>query len=209
MKRLLIVPLAVLALATTARAADAAAAPAKPATDEAPTMTKSGPGQATSHRVINVKAKVLAVDQEKRTLTLEGKDGKPETFAVSSKVKRLNEIAPGDFIVVKYEQGVALQFQPEGEKGAEPAGMVQLDKAGAEKAPSAGAHAQVRGTVTVKAVDQKTRTVTLETAKGEELKVKADPSINLKNVKPGQKYTGTYSESLAVSVEKAKPAESK
>ncbi len=131
MKKFLLVPLAALALVTSARAADTAAAPAKPG-DAAPTMTRSGPGQATSHRVVTIKAKVLAVDQEKRTLTLEGKDGKPETFAVSSKVKRLKGIAPGDFINVKYEQGVALQFLPEGEKSPEPAGMVQLDKAGAD-----------------------------------------------------------------------------
>ncbi len=198
MKRFL-VPLALLALATSAQAQS----PAAPASD-APVMKKSGAGQATSYRVVSVKAKVTAVDQEKRLLTLEGKDGKSETFAVSPKVKRLKEIAPGDYITVKYEQGVLLQYAPEGQEMKEPSALAGVERAGPEKAPGGMAHAQVRGTVTVTAVDEKTRTVVLETPKGELVKVKADPSINLKNVKAGQKYNGVYSESVAVSVEKAK-----
>ncbi len=63
---------------------------------------------------------------------------------------------------------------------------------------------QVRGTVTVTAVDAKTRTVVFETPRGELLKVKADKTIELKNVKAGQKYYGVYSEAVAVGIEKAK-----
>ena len=204
MMRFLLVPLALLAVATSARS-ETAAAPSS----GAPVMSKSGAGQATSRRVVSEKAKVTAVDVEKRTLTVEGKSGKPETFVVSSKVKRLNEIAPGDTIVIKYEQGLLLQFAPEGDKAAEPSGSVQMERAGAEKAPSGSVTAQVRGTVTVTAVDQKARTVVIETPRGELVKLKADPSIDIAKVKPGQKYNGVYSEQVAISVEKAKPAAKK
>ena len=200
MTRFFIVPLALLAFATSARGDDAKAAPKS----DTPMMTRSGPGQATQRRTITVKAKVTAVDPEKRTITLEGKEGKPETFVVSERVKRLNEIAPGDMIVLKYEQAVVLQFEKEGEKSAEPSGVVVAKKGDENKPPSAVVGGQVRGTVTVSAVDPKTRTVVMETPKGELVKVKADKSINLSKVKAGQKYYGVYTEAVAVSVEKAK-----
>jgi len=205
MKRFVLVPLALLAMATSARGQAPGGAPAP----EPPVMKRSGPGQATQHRLVTVKAKVTAVDIEKRTVTVAGKDGKAETFAVGPEVKRLGEIAPGDVIVVKYEQGLLLQFAPEGVKSPEPSDAVHAERAGADAPPGGSAMGQVRGTVTVTAVDQKTRTVVLETPKGELFKVKADPSINLKNVKSGQKYDGVYSESVAVSVEKAKPPQKK
>jgi carbon monoxide dehydrogenase subunit G len=158
---------------------------------------------------MTVKAKVVAVDKENRTITLEGKGGKAETFAVGPAVKRLDEIAPGDVIVLKYEQGLLLQFAPEGATSAAPSVATGTARGDADKPPAGAVAGQVRGTVTVTAVDQKTRTVVLETPKGELFKVKADKSIDLKKVKAGQKYDGVYSETVAVSVQKAKPPEKK
>jgi hypothetical protein len=214
MKKLVLVPLAALALATTARAegaaaakaAPAAAAPAAPAAaaaNDPVTVSRTGSGQATSYRTVSVRAKVVAVDQEKRTITLAGKDGKTEKFSVGPQVKRLAEIAPGDYIDIKYEQGLLLQVADKGDGAAQPSGTVELQRAGGDKAPAGSAYAQVRGQVTVKSVNQKNRTVVLETQKGELLKVTADKSIDLAKVKPGLKLDGVYSESVAVSVEKA------
>ncbi len=207
MKRLVIVPLAALALATTARATDQAMP--QPPTDQPPVMTRSGPGQAVSSTNVTLTAKVTAVDQEKRLITLKGKDGKTQTFKVGPDVKRLNEIHAGDTIVLNYQQGVLLQFLQKGEQGQAASGAIEVSKTGAEAPPSVEATGQVRGMVTVKKVDMKTRVVTLETRKGEMLKVMADQSIDLKKVKPGQRYDGVYSESLALSVEKAEAVPAK
>jgi len=63
--------------------------------------------------------------------------------------------------------------------------------------------AAVSGTVTVAAVDQKSRIVVLQTEAGDLFKVKADPQIQLEKLKAGDKLFGTYTQSLAVSVQKA------
>jgi hypothetical protein len=58
--------------------------------------------------------------------------------------------------------------------------------------------------VTVSAVDTKSRIVVLQTDSGDMFKVKADPKIQLDRVKAGDKLYGVYTETLAISVEKAK-----
>jgi hypothetical protein len=196
MKRFLYLSIAALVLAGSLPAAAAEST-------EAPVVKRSGPGQATSRRTITLKAKVTAIDPDKRLITLQGKSGKTETYAVDPAVKRLNEIAVGDVVVLKYEQALLLQFQPADEKPAETSGYAETKRAEADQAPAAGSRAEVRGTVTVSAVDPKSRVVVFQTPKGELVKVKADKSIDLSKVKAGQKYFGVYNEAVALSVEKA------
>ncbi len=196
MMRPFLVPLALVALATGARSETPADVESKPIT-----MTRSGPGQATYRKVVTAKAKVVSVDQENRVIVLERKGGKTQRFQVGPQVKRLDEIAAGDVVVVKYEEAAVLQFT---EAPVEGEAFATAERNAPTDAPGGTVGAHVRGTVTVTAVDPKTRTVVLETQRGELLEVKADKSIDLKKVKPGQKYLGVYDQALAVDVEKAK-----
>jgi len=167
-------------------------------------MKKTKPGQAYGERIMTTTAKVTAVDQTNRSLTVKEKDGTTETFKVSDDVKRLNEIAPGDTIVVKFHQGLMLQVTPP--DGAQPAAAVTTGKAGKDQPPGAMATTAVQGTVTVSAVDLTSRIVVLQTPSGEMFKVKASPQIQIDRLKAGDKLFGTYTETVAISVEKAKPA---
>ena len=165
-------------------------------------MKKTKQGQAYGERTMTTTAKVKAVDQTNRTLTVVEKDGTTETFKVGDEVKRLNEIAPGDTIVVKYRQGLMLQVTPP--DGAQPASAVASSRGDKSGPPSATATAATQGMVTVAAVDMSSRIVVLQTDSGDLFKVKADPKIQLDRVKAGDKLFGTYTETLAISVEKAK-----
>jgi len=165
-------------------------------------MKKTKEGQATGERTMTTTAKVKAVDQTNRTLTVVEKDGTTETFKVGDEVKRLNEIAPGDTIVVKFRQGLMLQITPP--DGAQPAAAVASSRGDKSGPPSATATAAAQGIVTVSAVDTKSRIVVLQTDSGDMFKVKADPKIQLDRVKAGDKLYGVYTETLAISVEKAK-----
>jgi Cu/Ag efflux protein CusF len=165
-------------------------------------MKKTKQGQATGERTMTTTAKVKAVDQTNRTLTVVEKDGTTETFKVGDDVKRLNEIAPGDTIVVKFRQGLMLQVTPP--DGAQPAAAVASSKGDKSGPPSATATAAAQGMVTVAAVDMTSRIVVLQTDSGDMFKVKADPKIQLDRVKAGDKLYGVYTETLAISVEKAK-----
>jgi len=165
-------------------------------------MKKTKEGQATGERTMTTTAKVKAVDQTNRTLTVVEKDGTTETFKVGDEVKRLNEIAPGDTIVVKFRQGLMLQITPP--DGAQPAAAVASSRGDKSGPPSATATAAAQGIVTVSAVDTKSRIVVLQTDSGDMFKVKADHNIQLERVKAGDKLYGVYTETLAISVEKAK-----
>ena len=165
-------------------------------------MKKTKEGQAKGERTMTTTAKVKAVDQTNRTLTVVEKDGTTETFKVGDEVKRLNEIAAGDTIVVKFRQGLMLQITPP--DGAQPAAAVASSRGDKSGPPSATATAAAQGIVTVSAVDTKSRIVVLQTDSGDMFKVKADPKIQLDRVKAGDKLYGVYTETLAISVEKAK-----
>ncbi len=169
--------------------------------DEPIEMQRTKPGQAIGERTMTVKANVKAVDATKRTITVQGEDGIPETFRVGPEVKRLNEIAPGDTIVVTFKQGLMLQTKTP--KGAEPGGVIAAERGSEDAPPSAVAAAAVQGTVTIAAVDRQSRIVVLQTDAGDMFKVKAGPKIQLNRVKTGDKLFGVYIETLAISVEKA------
>ncbi len=169
--------------------------------DEPIEMQRTKPGQAIGERTMTVKANVKAVDATKRTITVQGQDGVPETFRVGPEVKRLDEIASGDTIVVTFKQGLMLQTKtPE---GAETGGVIAAERGSADAPPSAVAAAAVQGTVTIAAVDRQSRIVVLQTEAGDMFKVKAGPKIQLDRVKTGAKLFGVYIETLAISVEKA------
>jgi len=203
MTKRLAVALAATVLATAAGAQ--AKAPAAPESGDTMEVQKAGKGKATSKRVVTLRAKVTAVDAANRTITLQGAKGRTETYQVSPAVKRLGEIQPGDEVVMRYEQGLILQAQQAGAKDAEPSATMSGERAPAGEAPGGTAVAHTHATVTVVAVDQKSRVVVLEGPGGNLHKVKAGPDINLKKVKPGTKLAADYTESLAVSIEKAKP----
>ena len=143
-------------------------------------MKKTKQGQAYGERTMTTTAKVKAVDQTNRTLTVVEKDGTTET----------------------YRQGLMLQVTPP--DGAQPASAVASSRGDKSGPPSATATAATQGMVTVAAVDMSSRIVVLQTDSGDLFKVKADPKIQLDRVKAGDKLFGTYTETLAISVEKAK-----
>jgi hypothetical protein len=203
MKRLA-VALAAVALATGAAAAEKAA-PAGPKGGPME-MKRSGVGQATSKQIEKFRATVTAVDVENRMITLQGPSGKPEKFKVSPEVKRLAEIQAGDEVVLTYERGLVLQYQQPGQFDVQPTVSAAGERTGPDQAPGGMAEAQVRSTVVVAAIDQKNRIVVLEGPMGNLHKVKAGPDVKLQKLKVGDKLFAVYTETLAVSVEKAPAA---
>jgi len=207
MRRLLVVSLAALLLATTARAqAPAPAAKAPPPAAPAPVEVKATgtPGKAAATRTEKITATVKAVDVAARTVTLQGKTGEPQTFKVGPEVKRLDEFAAGDTIVVEYEQGLVLEFQPAGSETVPPTAVATGARAGKDQAPGAAAAAGVQATVTVTAIDAAKRLVTFQGPAGNSYQVKAGPKIKLEKLKVGDRLLATYVEAVALRLEKPK-----
>jgi Cu/Ag efflux protein CusF len=161
------------------------------------------PGQASAVRSMRVKATVTAVDVANRTVTLQHKGGKPETFSVGPQVTRLGDVAVGDTVVVDYKEGLMLEFQPAGTEAVEPHAVVVGDRNAKDQAPGAAAAAGVQATVTVTAIDTKTRHVVFQGPGGALYQVKAGPNVHLDKLKVGDKLLATYVQAVAINLEKA------
>jgi hypothetical protein len=73
-------------------------------------IEKALPGQKPSVAVagtVEIRAKVTAIDKEKRTVTLQGPEN-TRTIKVDPKVKRFDELAVGDDVIVRYTEAIAI-----------------------------------------------------------------------------------------------------
>jgi hypothetical protein len=61
-------------------------------------------------QVIQVQARVDAIDYENRTVVLTGPEGNSVKLVVDERVKRLNEVTVGDIVVVGYTQALAAEM---------------------------------------------------------------------------------------------------
>ena len=60
--------------------------------------------------VVQVQARVDAIDYENRTVVLTGPEGNSVKLTVDERVKRLNEVKVGDIVVVGYTQALAAEM---------------------------------------------------------------------------------------------------
>lgn len=177
----------------------AAAAPAPAPAAAAKPLT------AERSETITVTAKVEAIDQKTREVTLKGQDGHVVKFVASPAVQRLNEVKVGDEVTAEYFQSLAgeLRAPTEAEK-AEP--LVYVEGAGRapkDKAAAGGAGRAVKVVAKVTAIDLAAQTFTLQGPNGNSGSIRAEKLENLKKLKVGDTIIVTYVEALAVSLKKA------
>ncbi|MFO1408474.1 MAG: hypothetical protein U1F08_13220 [Steroidobacteraceae bacterium] len=156
-------------------------------------ITKSG--------TVEVKATVVAVDLKTRDVTLKGPEGKTFVVQAGDAVQHLDQVKPGDVVVVAYTESLAFQVVPKGEK---PQGV-------SESASLGAGSGKVGRTVTsyfkIDAYNVDTHLLWGTTADGITQSITVhDPAAQAKLAKlpSGTVVQVTYSESLAVKLEKAK-----
>jgi hypothetical protein len=201
MKVLVLVGIITLAIVAGAGRPTEAQAPAptpKPATPPATAPSKPG---AVLVETMEFKAKVDAVDQEKRLVTLTGPRG-TVTVKAGPEVRNLAQVKPGDVLTVRYLESVALYVR----KGGEPPAATEMQAV--EVAPKGQKPAGLvvnttEVTATVEAVDVAKRTVTLKGPEGKSRTIKVDPSVKrLAEGKKGDQVVARVTEALALSVDK-------
>jgi hypothetical protein len=187
----LLVALAAIAGGQRTATAQSAAAPAAPA--------KAGPGVVVAETT-SIKAKVDAVDVDKRLVTVTGPRGKTVTLKVGPEVKNLDQVKPGDQLVVRYFESVALFLRKGGTPpAATEAAAVQVASKGKKPAAVAVDTVEFRGTV--EAIDYAKRRVSVKGPEGKTRTVKVDPSVKrLNEVKKGDQVVLRYTEAIAFSV---------
>jgi hypothetical protein len=153
-------------------------------------------------RTVTVQAKVTKVDQKTRMLTLEKADGESVTFRVDDAVKNLPQVRKGDMVTAVYRRAIAGRIKKKGEPKELPivAGGIVTAEPGERPAAMAGKLVTVTATVTK--IDRDKQEITLKGPEGNQVPVGIeDPSV-FDQLKKGDKVDVTYTESLAVSVDK-------
>ena len=159
---------------------------------EKPTVERS--------RMEQMTATVEALDLANRMVTLRGPQGNVVRLRVDESVKNLPQVKVGDQVVAKYYESVAVRMAEPGDPVATAASGVTTAKPG--EMPAGVTSKQVSVTASVEAIDKMTPSITLKGPEGNVVTVRVVDPKNLEKVKVGDKLLITYTEALAISVEK-------
>ncbi len=155
-------------------------------------------------QTVEATATVEAVDLDKRLVTLKDPDGHVFHVMVGEQVRNLPQVKVGDLVKVKYYESVAVQVMKPGEAPGGTQAAVTGERAKPGEKPGGVIAGQVTVTATVVAIDAKKQHVALKGPEGNIVDVKVQDPKNLENVQVGDEVVITYTEALAISVEKAK-----
>ena len=174
----------------------------KEATPAPPAVAAPLPSGTVGENLVTATAKVKAIDQKTRHVTLQRADGSVVKFVAGDEVRNLPQVKVGDDVNVTYYESLAYEVRKPGE-GATP-GATVAEAAGRAKVgekPGAAAGRVTTVTATIAAIDKAAQTVTLRTPDGETTTIKARNPDNLNRVTVGDLVDITYTEALAISVE--------
>ncbi|MFK8329682.1 hypothetical protein M2D63_006675 [Pseudomonas sp. BJa5] len=149
-----------------------------------------------------VDTKVLAIDMDKRLVTVEGPDNTQVPIQLSENAKDLHNLKVGDLVNVKVNRSVATVLNTE--VGAEPgvskeAGVIRATKDNPN--PGGEAFRQVKVTSKITDIDLKKHEVTLLPPEGPKKVVKVeDPELQarMKNLKVGQTVDMVFTDVLKI-----------
>jgi len=156
-------------------------------------------------QTITITGVVESVNLGSRELAVRGPAGNVVVMTADEQVERLDEVEVGDKIVVDYFVSLAADVrEPTPEEEATP--FVVLDtevRAPASAPPGVGALTMIQAVVTVEEIDRPTQTVTIKGPLGNYLIIDVVDPKRLEMLKIGDKALMTYTEALAISLEKA------
>jgi hypothetical protein len=154
--------------------------------------------------LVSVTATVQAIDVAKRELTLKGPLGNVNSFTVDKQVKRLDELKVGDEVTADYFISLAGELRaPTEEERRNPISIIEGVARGPKGSdPAAGGVRTIRVVAEVVGLDLPSQTVTLKGPKGDTATVRAKKLDNFKKLRLGDTIVVTYTEALAISVEK-------
>jgi len=164
-----------------------------PATDK--------PSMSTSQTVI-VTALVEAINHETREVTLRGPEGDSVSFVASEEARNLPQVKAGDIVMAEYTQSMSIEvFANDG--SAPGAGEMTIAGRSEEgEMPGLAAIDAVVVTATVEEINIEANTFKLKGPAGEIREYEARNPENLKKAAVGDLVVITYSEAIAISVEK-------
>jgi hypothetical protein len=171
-----------------------AQAPAAPIAGEAVVASKE------------VTATVTKINHKTREVTLKAADGQEYSFVAGDAVKNLGQVKKGDVVIAVYAEALAYEVKKGG--SADASGTVAAGAAPLGKKPAGAIAQQVTVTVAITAIDPNVPSVTFKGPGGNTRTIKVKHPEKLQGVNVGDTVEITYTEALALKVEKA-PKKSK
>lgn len=182
------------------------------AADEKPVPQKKKARTIAELKVIE-HATVKAVDLKKRMVTLELADGTLHELVVDNKVKKLDKVEVGDTVKVNYQEAITVRLK---KTKVEPS--ISIDESAARDQgsvkPKGSAKRQVTIIATIDKIFDNGTAVTLRSPNGNTIDARVTNPENLAKIKKGEVKEGdqveiTYTQALAISVEKIPETEKK
>ncbi len=144
--------------------------------------------------------KVISIDAKTRTVVVEGEQGRQVSIAAPVDSPNFDNIKVGDPVVATYYESVALAIAPVADAKPGAFGAAAVSTAPPGGTPGAAMVEQIQLRAVVKAVDPKTRSVTLDVPAGGERTLKVGEAIDLEKVKVGEQVSVTLTRALAISI---------
>ena len=138
-----------------------------------------------------ITAKVVEIDREARSILIEGPEGDRIPIQAPDPAPNFDQIELGDDVTIRYYEAVALAIRPATDAEPGVAGVAAVSTAPPGATPGGVIVETVERTAIVRAVDPKQRTVTLDVPAGYLVKLDLDESIDLTNVRVGEKVSVT------------------
>jgi Cu/Ag efflux protein CusF len=154
--------------------------------------------------VVTVTATVQAVDLEKRVVTLKGPEGNVFDVKVGPEARNLPQVKPGDMVVAKYSESVAIELRKGGVGIRSKESQTATTRAPLGAKPGGAVATETTIVANVTKVDQKMSMVTLEGPSGKSVKVKVKDPALMKEIKVGEQVEMVITEAVAIAVEAPK-----
>jgi hypothetical protein len=162
------------------------------------------PDQAERTMAIEIDAEVLAVDLDTRELVLLLPTGEQLTTIVDPAVKRLDEVEPGDLLVVGYIAALAAELREPTEEELENPWVegVEAGIAGDDMAPGGALLSAVRAVCTIEGMNRLTGTVTILDSRGNAHVIGDVKAKRIEQLRVGQQVVITFTQAVAIGIEK-------
>jgi len=159
------------------------------------------PSMTTSQTVV-LTAVVEAINHETREVTLRGPEGNTVSFVASEDARNLGQVKVGDIVMAEYVQSMTVEvFANDGtEPGA--GGLTVAGRSEEGEMPAMTAIDALVVTATVEEINLEANTFKLKGPAGEIKEYEARNPENLKKAAVGDLVVITYTEAIALSVEK-------
>lgn len=165
-------------------------------------LAGQAPKPVTHSEMVEVTAKIEAIDHSNRIVTLKDKEGEVETIYCGPEVKRFSELKVGDTVTFRYYESVILAVRKPGQASGLPKKATDgpTVQRGQGARPGATLSRQETATVVVTGIDPKVPSITVLTNDNSRSSFKVEDKNNIKGLAVGDKVEITYTVALLISV---------